>query len=148
MIRQLVPLVRLSNASVVVSLPRSRALRLSPQTKGWISIWAAWHRSKAQALKGALQASLPLWKAFQTHCVLEVSIPQGRGLSQWGGLTSHGRTTSGREQKQDVLQQFWPDGCVGSPACLSLLHCAQPGHGERQLHHTQEWRPFLRINPP
>lgn len=128
MIRGLVPPVRPSNASVVAPLPRSRALSLTPCTKGWICTCAVWHGPEAQAPKGALWASLPLWKASGTHCVFGVSTPQGHGLSRWGGLTTHGRTTGTREQKQDVVQQFWPAGVCGKPSlavspgpCLALL---------------------------
>lgn len=46
--------------------------------------------------------SLPLWKASGTHCVFGISTPQGHGPSWWGGLTTHRRTTSAREEKQDV----------------------------------------------
>lgn len=32
-----------------------------------------WHGSQAQALKGALWASLPLWKASGTNCIFGAS---------------------------------------------------------------------------
>lgn len=116
MIRELVPPVRRCNASVVAPLPRSRAFSLPPHTTGWTSTCAAWHGPKAQAPKGALWASLPLRKASGTHCVFGVSIARGHDLSRWHGLTTYGRTTSTREQQQDVMQQFCPAGVCGKPS--------------------------------
>lgn len=132
--------VRPRNASVVAPLPRPRALS-SQQGMNFHPCW--WHGSQAQALKGALWASLPLWKACGTHCIFGASPTWGHSLSQWGGLTTHGRTSTGAETG------YWAAALVSwgeweaQPGCLSWV-CSPCGE---RIPQAQLQTPLLGINP-
>lgn len=121
MIGELVPPVRPSNASVVALLP---SISHPTQRDGFLPVLPGTGQKPRH--QKVLSRLLSHFGEHLEHVVRLEFLYHKDSLSQWSGLTSHGRTTGTREQKQDVVQQVWPAGCVGRIVWLSLL--GLPGH--------------------